>query len=343
MTGESTIEPSGEPKASFAPHAPVTEPSVTETSSAEHKSEPQTPTTPTIRVVPSDPWSSFTRFNAWDDVPEIDKYVDTLPWHRRTKSQGTPTGQKSPGSGGGTDRGQNETSAAAAWRRHGSKLTDFPTEFERPSLPVTPAPIRRPKFWGGGGPGIAGEGEEDDEQLPTAQGVPRQADWVCVHGNLWTPADCLCDLTNILRYYKDPVAQLQKLAKQQSELLLRKLGGGEDAGGGSSEGGFSVRREIPDRPLPFGSEDVKSPTYVAQSSGVLSPQPVKPGAGPRSILGEQEAIPRSTAAATTSTSGSSIPEPAYHGPGVAWEKDEDFLHQSAPLPPTEEEEDVLDT
>lgn len=50
------------------------------------------------------------------------------------------------------------------------RLTDFPTELERPSLPVTPAPIRRPSFWG----------EERDEQgeLPAAEGVPSQEDWV---------------------------------------------------------------------------------------------------------------------------------------------------------------------
>lgn len=52
----------------------------------------------------------------------------------------------------------------------GMRLTDFPTELERPSLPVTPAPRRRPSFWG----------EERDEkgELPAAEGVPAQEDWV---------------------------------------------------------------------------------------------------------------------------------------------------------------------
>lgn len=49
------------------------------------------------------------------------------------------------------------------------KITDFPTEIERPSLPVTPAPQRRPSFWG----------EERDAagELPGAEGVPEQSQW----------------------------------------------------------------------------------------------------------------------------------------------------------------------
>jgi len=56
-------------------------------------------------------------------------------------------------------------------RRPSFKVTDFPTEVERPSLPVTPAPVRRPTFWG----------EERDElgELPAAEGVPKQEEWVC--------------------------------------------------------------------------------------------------------------------------------------------------------------------
>jgi hypothetical protein len=50
------------------------------------------------------------------------------------------------------------------------KLTDFPSELERPSLPVTPAPIRRPSFWG--------EERDADGELPAAEGVPSQEDWV---------------------------------------------------------------------------------------------------------------------------------------------------------------------
>ncbi|TIC90484.1 Glycogenin-1 [Colletotrichum higginsianum] len=163
----------------------------TRSSATGQKSEPSTPATPTIRVSPSDPWTTFARTNAWDEVPEIERYVEGLQKHHRGKSQG------SVGLSG-------ETTV----KEHGLKLTDFPSVVERPSLPVTPAPIRRPKFWGGGpGPGDG----DDDEELPVADGVPPQSDW-------------------------DPSAQLQKLAKQQSEALLKKLGGGEGGPEGSSGG-----------------------------------------------------------------------------------------------------------
>ena len=71
-------------------------------------------------------------------------------------------------------------------RRPSMKLTDFPTEFERPSLPVTPAPMHRPSFWGS---------ERDAAgDLPGAEGVPDQSAW-------------------------DPVAKLAELQRRQSEML----------------------------------------------------------------------------------------------------------------------------
>ncbi|GKT95079.1 glycosyl transferase family 8 protein [Colletotrichum tofieldiae] len=276
---ESSSTPTGEQAASSVSRAPA-EPSLIGSSTTGQKSEPSTPATPTIKVSPSDPWTTFTRTNAWDEVPEIERYVEGLQKHRRGKSQGSVglSGEK-------------------AAKEHGLKLTDFPSVVERPSLPVTPAPIRRPKFWGGGpGPGDG----DDEEELPVAHGVPPQSDW------------------------------LQKLAKQQSEALLKKLGGGE----GGPEG---VSREIPTRSLPFGSEGVISPTYVAQSSGgvVLSPQPVKGSATTsalRSLSGDQ--------ASSTTTA---IPAPAYQGPGTAWERGEGAPLRETPALPTEEERDVLDT
>ncbi|KAH6648225.1 hypothetical protein EV126DRAFT_405249 [Verticillium dahliae] len=131
-----------------------------EASTAEQKSEPVTPATPTINVIPSDPWNTFTRTNAWDEMPEIERYVEGLQKHRRVKSQGSP--------------GIASINRKAKQER-GFRLTDFPSEVDRPSLPVTPAPIRRPKFWGGGDPG-AGDGE-DEEVLPVAEGVPLQSAW----------------------------------------------------------------------------------------------------------------------------------------------------------------------
>ncbi len=57
--------------------------------------------------------------------------------------------------------------------------------------------------------------------------------------------------------------QLEQLARRQSDVLANKL-----AMDGSS-------REIPLRPLPYGSEGVVSPTYVAQSpsTGTLGVYP----------------------------------------------------------------------
>ncbi|KAK0719620.1 hypothetical protein B0H67DRAFT_158073 [Lasiosphaeris hirsuta] len=325
---ETTDVASGEHNASVESW-PQAEPSTIGSSTVEPRSEPQTPPTPVIHV-PSDPWSSFPRSNAWDEVPEINRYVDAIQKNRKPRSQGpgmTPTGL-----------GLIEPS----WWKRGSRVTDFPSEDDRPSLPVTPAPIRRPKFWGGG-PGLGLEGEDDGERLPAAEGVPAQSDWVCVHGQRWTPADCLCDLTNVLRYHKDPLAQLQKLAKQQSELLLRRLGEsgtlGEDAIG--TEG-----KEIPSRPLPSGSEDIKSPTYVASSPAVVSPKPVKPDVGHsqvHSLLAAEHEHEHEHEHETPRPAIDFIALPSYQGPGLMFEKGEDFPTSETPALPTEEERDVLDT
>jgi glycogenin glucosyltransferase len=62
---------------------------------------------------------------------------------------------------------------------------------------------------------------------------------------------------------KDPTAQLEKLAQQQSAMLLRKLGGKtDDVSGGTSQG--------------ISTESIGSQTRIAQSvPQVLSPRPVK--------------------------------------------------------------------
>ncbi|KAL9045053.1 MAG: hypothetical protein Q9214_001855, partial [Letrouitia sp. 1 TL-2023] len=154
------------------------------TTDEETQAETNSPITPTINVTSSAPFSSFSRTNVWDNMPEIERYVANLPQHRRAKIQvlhGPTTGTEtvlSPGTG--------ESPTEAQGRRRSMKLTDFPTEIERPSLPVTPAPIRRPSFWG----------EERDESgdLPAAEGVPDQLDW-------------------------DPLTRLAELQRRQSEVL----------------------------------------------------------------------------------------------------------------------------
>ena len=94
-------------------------------------------------------WQPY--INAWDDVPEIERYVQAFTQYRRGPIQvlSPPTESQ---------------------RRPSMKLTDFPSEIERPSLPVTPAPIRRPTFWG--------EERYGSGEFPPAEGVPTQEEWV---------------------------------------------------------------------------------------------------------------------------------------------------------------------
>ncbi|OAA64533.1 glycosyl transferase, family 8 [Niveomyces insectorum RCEF 264] len=342
--------------------------------SADLDTEPTTPTVSSaVPALPvSDPWASFTRTNAWDDVPQIERYVDAFQkQHFRTRSRGFVSGGGQPRSGGiggisdiggGAGIGDDGGPIAPVWRR-GSRITDFPSEVERPSLPVTPAPIRRPRHWGGGGPsfgaddggagsGSGGDGGGDEHLLPAAEGVPQQVDW-------------------------DPVAQLQKLAEEQPQLLLQKLGLDNVEGSEQEEGevreqekrtggiragrrGSGEARTIPLRPLPYGSEDIRSPTYVAQAP-VVSPKPVKPGgletSSVRNIFnndrggdGGEHGSGRSaeTAAAAAATPptfpDTVIPAMSYQGPGLVFEKDEGFPeHELTAALPSEEEKDVLDT
>jgi glycogenin glucosyltransferase len=85
-------------------------------------------------------------------------------------------------------------------------------------------------------------------------------------------------------------------------------------------GGDEAAREIPSRPLPYGSEDIKqSPTYVDQS-------PTS-----RISLKSVDSTPRTI-----------FQEPSFEGPPVLHEKGETFPSKSTPEPPTEEELDAID-
>jgi glycogenin glucosyltransferase len=112
-------------------------------------------------------WQAFsqTNANAWDSVPGIDSYVRSImdSQVKRGKVQVLQQATGTEEIGSPTLLGKD--------RRESLILTDFPSAVERPSLPVTPAPVRRPTFWG----------EERDEtgELPAAEGVPEQSDWVC--------------------------------------------------------------------------------------------------------------------------------------------------------------------
>lgn len=97
---------------------------------------------------PSTSYDTYDRSNAWDADPEIQRFIDRQQARRKAVSPGSA--HSSPGNKSGS-----------------SKITDFPTELERPSLPVTPAPIHRTMG-------------QDSTSLPSAEGVPGQDAWVGV-------------------------------------------------------------------------------------------------------------------------------------------------------------------
>jgi len=102
--------------------------------------------------------------NAWDNVQSIERYVRAVMDAQSRRSKPSVVGRP-------PTEDITSSSTITAGRRESLILTDFPTADDRPSLPVTPAPIRRPTFWGN---------ERDEEgNLPSAEGVPDQADWVC--------------------------------------------------------------------------------------------------------------------------------------------------------------------
>ncbi|KAL2266564.1 hypothetical protein VTJ83DRAFT_5916 [Remersonia thermophila] len=215
LPGPSSAPSSGEPAAFHEPSMS----SASSTVGGETLSRPRTPISPVSHVSGKDGWSAFPRTNAWDDVPEISRYIERhMPWYLRHQQQQQARLKGMP---------DDENELPPVITRRSSRVTDFPTSDERPSLPVTPAPVRRPKSHRG----WKGEGEPqeegwDDEHLPAAEGVPPQSEWVCVHGIRWAPTDCLCDyLANVLRltYHKDPAERLRKLAREQSEMLFRRL------------------------------------------------------------------------------------------------------------------------
>jgi hypothetical protein len=184
-------------------------------------SPPQSPPTP-VNV-----WETFQqRTNAWDDMPEIERYVQAISQPRKGKIQVlyNTLGQRSPRNTSGST-----TPTDKSRRRPSIKLTDFPTKDERPSLPVTPAPIRRPTFWGT-------EKEEEDGTLPTAEGVPKQEEWVRRFSQYPQPEfprsrppppyDLQRTLSWRCQYCgkQNPIRKLEELQRRQSEALLSPTG-----------------------------------------------------------------------------------------------------------------------
>ncbi|PHH69095.1 hypothetical protein CDD82_7991 [Ophiocordyceps australis] len=178
------------------------------------KSEEQPSSTPTTnRTLPSDSWISFSRVNAWDESPEIACFMKTSQYRQRGRNKGAEGNMAS--SPNLENRSQRKTEA------QGLRLTDFPSQVERPSLPVTPAPIRRPLCWPETHDRLK-PGNSGGAPLPAAQGVPPQPEW-------------------------DPAEQLDKLARLQSEALVQKLGRESDR----------QRRQATSESLPLGSEAVR--------------------------------------------------------------------------------------
>lgn len=128
-------------------------------------------------------WESYRRSNAWDEDPDIQRYIESIQQARRARTQ-VISGSNHPSTS--TRSSQDLTGSSittitgpSSGHRPSIVLTDFPTEVERPSLPVTPAPIHRHR-------GISGDGDGDEDDasgsaaLPAAEGVPSQQDWVGV-------------------------------------------------------------------------------------------------------------------------------------------------------------------
>ncbi|KAJ9637231.1 glycogenin glucosyltransferase [Coniosporium tulheliwenetii] len=114
---------------------------------------------------PLDEASSFQGFapstNVWDTMPDINRYVQNVVDIQQRKNRPRMIGIPAPGV-----RGEivspDAPGVTPQQRRASLILTDFPTEVERPSLPVTPAPRRRSTFWG--------EERNAEGQLPAAEG-----------------------------------------------------------------------------------------------------------------------------------------------------------------------------
>ncbi|KAJ5219097.1 uncharacterized protein N7498_001196 [Penicillium cinerascens] len=151
----------------FAQELPVptvsSEDQSTPTQIKESDAPPETPTLRSQYGSPTESWDTYTRSNVWDEDPHIQKYIESMQQVRHGRTQVISGSSQSSTS-------QGSASSSFSGRRPSIKLTDFPTAVERPSLPVTPAPVQ---------PG-AHEEASAEITLPTAEGVPDQEDWVGV-------------------------------------------------------------------------------------------------------------------------------------------------------------------
>ena len=223
-------------------------------------SETSSPSSPSTPSTPTNPLAApGSRVNAWDEIPGINRYIRNLPQNRRSKfhlhldhQRKTSTGTQTPPTTGS----DSPPIMQDRHRRPSLKLTDFPTEVERPSLPVTPAPIRRPSFWGA---------ERDAAgDLPAAEGVPGQ--------NEWNPAERLVEL-----------ARRQSKALEEGTMLTSSAGKNipdrEMVGGVTKLEGVSEENVKNDASGGGGAGDFDTlPPSDAEASSKAGPAPaVEPG------------------------------------------------------------------
>jgi hypothetical protein len=240
-----------EPKAPTPPPPEPAEPEPVATGS--EASLPAQEPVPPEPVQSPDPWAGFqARTNAWDDIPEIERYMQGLQRPRKGQIQVL----------------HQSASQGPQGRKPSLKLTDFPTVDDRPSLPVTPAPIRRPSFWGA----------ERDEQgnLPAAEGVPQQDEWVRRFSSYPVPDfPALSPLLQIISGVlsarcqfcgkQNPIAKLEELQRKQSEVLMSPTRLEETA-------------ELPDRKMPGSAsrQAVEEADNKATSPEKAPKAPLKP-------------------------------------------------------------------
>jgi len=276
------------------PPPPPTHPEA-ETPSAAGVIRPTEETPPISKVASPDPWQTYQRGNAWDEVPEIERYVLAINQSRKGKLQ--VLHHTSSQSTAGTAPLMSPP-ARDPNRRPSMKLTDFPSEIERPSLPVTPAPIRRPSFWG----------EERDElgELPAAEGVPKQEEWVRQFSSYFKPdfpalPHPLHNLQGTLYWRcqfcgkQNPIAKLEELQRRQSEVL--------------ETGPQLEAKELPKRDMP---ESESAEAVVAAAEKATSP--VKSPKKPKPILKEPKFGLPTEADGTSSTedAGPSSKGPSFN-------------------------------
>lgn len=228
------------------------------------------PATPTIKLNDKLPWDAFgaVNKNAWDEVSGIEDYVRALTAFQknRGKVQVLPTQAQLQAQQQHILSPTNEPNAEdlvdkVQRRRESLILTDFPTAVERPSLPVTPAPVRRTIFWGL---------ERDEEgDLPGAEGVPDQADWdpnaqleQLRRNSLLGPSDLKLPSRKSIPDRKMPMPMPMTAAVPEA---LPLLVGGEEAAKVKSAVAFSEASFEP-KDAPAGGEvervEVVSPTEV---------------------------------------------------------------------------------